>query len=211
MRSSVNDPPAGGLRAGGLRTGGLRERKKAKTHAAIQAQALRLFAKQGYAQTTIEQIADAAEVSQSTFFRYFPTKEDVVLYDDLDPLLIDAFHAQPPELSALRALRAAMHQVIAEVAPERWRRELERHALIREVPELQAAMLQQVATTIETVTSMVAERTHRQPTDPAVRTLAGALIGVSLSAMMALADDPSTDFIALVDESLEELERGLRL
>jgi AcrR family transcriptional regulator len=64
---------------------GLRERKKAKTRAAIQAHALRLFAKQGYDETTIDQIADAAEVSQSTFFGYFPTKEDVVLHDRFDP------------------------------------------------------------------------------------------------------------------------------
>ena len=50
---------------------GLRERKKARTKAAIQEHALRLFAAQGYQQTTIDQIADAAEVSPSTFFRYF--------------------------------------------------------------------------------------------------------------------------------------------
>ena len=58
---------------------GLRERKKAKTRAAIQAHALRLFAQQGYAETTVDQIAEAVGVSQSTFFRYFPTNEDVVL------------------------------------------------------------------------------------------------------------------------------------
>jgi AcrR family transcriptional regulator len=63
---------------------GLRERKKARTRAAIQEQALHLFAAQGYAATTVRQIADAAEVSESTFFRYFPTKEDVVMHDRFD-------------------------------------------------------------------------------------------------------------------------------
>src|SRR5574337_1236534 len=92
---------------------GLRERKKAKTRAAIQGHALRLFREQGYEATTVEQIAAAAEVSPSTFFRYFSTKEDVVLYDDLDPLLIAAFAAQPAELSPIQAMRGALQRVLA--------------------------------------------------------------------------------------------------
>ena len=66
----------------------LRERKKAQTRAAIQTHALRLFREQGYDATTIEQIIEAADVSETTFFRYFPTKEDVVLQDDFDPLIV---------------------------------------------------------------------------------------------------------------------------
>src|SRR5512135_2529883 len=88
--------------------GGLRERKKAKTRALIQQEALRLFREQGYSETTVEEIAAAAEVSPSTFFRYFLTKEDVVLYDVLDPILIKAFRAQPAGLSPIRALAAAL-------------------------------------------------------------------------------------------------------
>ncbi len=61
--------PASG---GGTKTGGLRERKKQKTRESIQRTALRLFGKQGYEATTVEQIAAAAEISPSTFFNYFP-------------------------------------------------------------------------------------------------------------------------------------------
>jgi len=89
------------------RQGGLRERKKAKTRAAIREQALRLFREQGYQGTTVEQIAAAAEISPATFFRYFPTKEDVVLQDDVDVLTMAAFDAQPPGLSPVAAVRAA--------------------------------------------------------------------------------------------------------
>ena len=92
---------------------GLRERKKARTRIAIQRQAIRLFLDQGYAGTTVEQIA-AAGVSPSTFFRYFPTKEDVVVGDDYDRLMLDAFRAQPRELTpvrAVRAVRAAIRQL----------------------------------------------------------------------------------------------------
>src|SRR5689334_8868896 len=57
---------------------GLRERKKRRTRETIVAVATRLFVAQGYDATTTAQIADAAEVSSSTFFKYFPTKADVV-------------------------------------------------------------------------------------------------------------------------------------
>ncbi|GAA2145582.1 TetR/AcrR family transcriptional regulator [Actinomadura napierensis] len=85
---------------------GLRERKKARTRAAIQTCAMRLFREQGYDATTIAQIIEAADVSETTFFRYFPTKEDLVLHDDYDPMLIEAFQEQPP-VPALRASFAA--------------------------------------------------------------------------------------------------------
>src|SRR5271165_4994463 len=93
---------------------GLRERKKARTRAAILQEALRLFHEQGYAATTVEQIAAAAEVSPSTFFRYFPTKEDVVLQDDYDALLLEAFEAQPADLNPIQALRGSLRAIFSE-------------------------------------------------------------------------------------------------
>src|ERR1700686_2894183 len=92
---------------------GLRERKKARTRASLREPALRLFREQGYQATTVEQIAAAAEVSPSTFFRYFPTKEDLVLQDDMDTRMLGALAAQPPELSPVAAVRAAMREAWA--------------------------------------------------------------------------------------------------
>ena len=63
---------------------GLRERKKLKTRQAIRREAFRLIDANGYAATTVEHIAEAADVSPSTFFRYFPSKESLLLADDLD-------------------------------------------------------------------------------------------------------------------------------
>ena len=86
---------------------GLRERKKIRTRETIRREAFRLIEEHGYAATTVEQIAEAAEVSPSTFFRYFPTKESVLLADDMDPLILDALEEQPADLSPSQAVRRA--------------------------------------------------------------------------------------------------------
>jgi AcrR family transcriptional regulator len=191
---------------------GLRERKKARTRAAIQQHAMRLFRERGYQATTVEQIAEAAEVSPSTFFRYFPTKEDVVLYDVLDPAALAAFRAQPAELRPIRALRGAMRQVFAGMSPEELAVQRERDALIRSVPELRARMLDEFARNLEQIAELVAERVGRRADDPAVRTLAGAVIGVAISAWYAVGDQATTnEYLAVMDAGLAQLEAGLPL
>jgi AcrR family transcriptional regulator len=190
---------------------GLRERKKAKTRAAIQAEALRLFREQGYAATTVEQIADAAEVSESTFFRYFGTKEDVALHDRFDPLLFAAFRAQPAELSPIQALRAAMRSVFGALPDAELEQERQRGELIFSVPELRARLLVQLTETLEMTAGLLAERVGRRPDDFAVRTATGAVMGIALAAVLAAAEQPGADYLALMDEGLAHLEAGLPL
>src|SRR5215216_1134024 len=96
---------------------GLRERKKRKTRWAIQEHALRLFAEQGYEATTVEQIAEAAEVSPSTFFRYFKTKEDVVSEDRYDDLIIAGIEAAPADLGPLATMRHALKISMSDLKP----------------------------------------------------------------------------------------------
>jgi AcrR family transcriptional regulator len=191
---------------------GLRERKKARTKAAIQQHAMRLFHERGYQATTIEQIAAAAEVSPSTFFRYFPTKEDVVLYDALDPMLLEAFRAQPAELNPIQALRGAMWAVFDHLPAGEMAMQRERDALIRSVPELRARMLEEFAKNLQLIAEIVAERVGRPADDLAVRTLAGAVIGVGISSMYAAGEDGATeDYLALMDAGLRHLDAGLPL
>jgi AcrR family transcriptional regulator len=190
---------------------GLRERKKARTRAAIQAVALELFERQGYDATTVDQIAELAEVSPATFFRYFPTKEDVVLHDRYDPLLLADFRAQPPELSPLAALRRTLRSVFAGLPADEFARERERATLIISVPVLRARALDELARSLEPFNEAVAERTGRMADDPEVRALTGAVLGVSISAMLAAAEDPSADYVALMDTGLGYLEGGLQL
>lgn len=190
---------------------GLRERKKAKTRSAIQEHAMRLFSEQGYQATTIEQIAEAAEISKSTFFRYFPTKEDVVLRDDFDQAFLDALRAQPEGISALEAVRRAAQSVFKELSEE-LAQTVERNQLIRTVPELRARMLDEFAQTVHLFAVAVAERYGRGPEELAVRTFAGAIVGVILSIWMLLeAGDALTDLPRLVDAGIGYLEAGLPL
>jgi AcrR family transcriptional regulator len=191
---------------------GLRERKKAKTKAAIQQHALRLFAELGYQATTVEQIAEAADVSRSTFFRYFPTKEEVVLYDALDPAALAAFRAQPAQLSPIQALRGAMRQVFAQLPAEELAVQRERDRLIRSVPELRARMLEEFARTFELFAEVVAERVGRRADEPAVRALAGAVIGIGIAAWYTAGEHASAeDYLAVMDAGLAQLEAGLPL
>ncbi len=96
-----------------MQPSGLRERKKARTRETIQRHALQLFFEQGYDRTTVDQIAAAAEVSPSTFFRYFGSKEEVVAFDAMDEVMIATFLAQPAELTAVQAVRATLRQIFS--------------------------------------------------------------------------------------------------
>jgi AcrR family transcriptional regulator len=84
----------------------------------IRREAFRLIEENGYAATTVEQIAEAAEVSPSTLFRYFPTKESVLLADDMDPVILNALDEQPPELSPSQAVRRAYQAVMANLSDD---------------------------------------------------------------------------------------------
>jgi AcrR family transcriptional regulator len=188
---------------------GLRERKKAKTRAAIREQALRLIGEQGYDATTVEQIAEAAEVSPSTFFRYFPTKEDVVLQDDLDLLWIDAVRAQPAELSPVAAMRAALHDAFANMT-EADLTVLRQTMDLAAIPAVRARMLDEFARTNQVLASVIAERAGRSADDFAVQTVAGAVLGVAMAAWFTAPDDIET-FADRYQRGLALLEAGLPL
>jgi AcrR family transcriptional regulator len=189
----------------------LRERKKARTRAAIREHAFRLFREQGYDATTVEQIAEAAEVSPSTFFRYFPTKEDVVLQDDMDLLWLEAVRAQPANLGPVAALREGMHAAFASMSAEQFAQVREGTKLALTVPAVRARSLDEFARTIGIIGAALAERSGRDPSDPAIRVFAGAVVGVAMAAWFAAPGEDITDFAKNFDEGLALLEAGLPL
>jgi AcrR family transcriptional regulator len=196
--------------------GGLRERKKARTRAAIREHALRLFRENGYQRTTVEQIAAAAEVSPSTFFRYFPTKEDVVLQDDMDTRMIEALERQPADLSPLSAVRAAVRDAFASYTEADLEVIAETTLLSMTVPEIRARATDEFTRTIGVIGEALAKRAGRPADDLAVRTAAGAIIGVMMSLTMpweGWASDMQTieDLFGRIDQALALLEAGLPL
>ena len=194
---------------------GLRERKKARTRASLREHALRLFREKGYQNTTVEQIAAAAEVSPSTFFRYFPTKEGLVLQDDMDTRMIEAFEHQPPGLGPIAAVRAATRQVIDSYNAADMDLIRETTRLTMTVPEIRARAMDEFARTITVVAEAMAKRAGRSPDDLAVRTAAGAIIGVIMSITLpweGWSEERSLeDMFGRIDEGLALLEAGLPL
>jgi AcrR family transcriptional regulator len=194
---------------------GLRERKKARTRASLREHALRLFREKGYQATTVEQIAAAAEVSPSTFFRYFPTKEDLVLQDDMDTRMIEELERQPPELSAVAAVSAAVRQAFASYTGADRDRIRETTRLTMTVPEIRARAIDEFARAIGAVGEALAKRSGRPADDLAVRTVAGAIIGVVISITLPWEDWTEErsfeDMFGRIDEALGLLEAGLPL
>jgi AcrR family transcriptional regulator len=182
---------------------GLRERKKARTRAAIREHALRLFREQGYDATTVEQIAEAAEVSPSTFFRYYPTKEDVVLQDDMDLFFMEVFRGQPASLSPLAALRAALRAAFAGLGVDDMAQLRETMELAVAVPAVRARMLEEFARTSQVIAQAVADRSGKAASDFAVQMLAGAVVGIAMAAWF---DEPGN-----LEAFGDKFERGLAL
>ncbi|MFE3256125.1 TetR family transcriptional regulator [Nocardia sp. NPDC059091] len=171
-------PPAPVKTAAG---GGLRERKKERTRRTIRTEAFRLFREQGYNETTVEQIAAAADISPSTFFRYFPSKEQVALADDLDPIMIASIEKQPKELSMLAAFKQATLDSFASLSPEELAFEQQRVELLYSIPELRGAVAREFERSIELIAEIIARRTGRAANDFEVRAFAGALSGAMIA------------------------------
>ena len=190
---------------------GLRERKKARTKAAIQEHALRLFRERGYAETTVEEIAAAAEVSPSTFFRYFPAKEDTVLTDLVDRQTFEVMVRAPGELSPLEALRYAVNEVFRDMSDEHLQLEMVRNQLIRSVPELRRGMLMEIIRPRDLLAEAVARRLGRPLDDPDLRLYAAAVMGVFLNlAMESTGEDPAAS-VAQLGDLIDQVGRVVHL
>jgi AcrR family transcriptional regulator len=189
---------------------GLRERKKQKTRWAIQEHALRLFAEQGYEATTVDQIAAAAEISPSTFFRYFPTKEDLVIQDQYDDMIVEILRVAPAELGPVGALRWAAKAAFESMSPADESSLRDRSRLVMSVPALRARSLENFLSTTDLIRTSIAERAGRDPDDVELRILAGAIVGAIVGVIEGwLSDGEPVRLAVLIDTVFASIEAGL--
>ncbi|GAA1353211.1 TetR family transcriptional regulator [Streptomyces beijiangensis] len=165
---------------------GLRELKKQRTRDALLRAALELFTTQGYEQTTVDEITDAVEVSQRTFFRYFANKEEAALSVQLlaEAQFLAALRERPPEESPFEALNRSVlaswdsiGEAIEAVIPVELH--MRTYQLIESTPALLAAHLRHSAELEEEVAQLIAAREGLDVnTDPRPRIAVAAYTGV---------------------------------
>ncbi|TRW87942.1 TetR family transcriptional regulator [Mycolicibacterium sp. 018/SC-01/001] len=185
---------------------GLRERKKRQTREAVRHAAFRLFEEVGYPNTTVEQIAAAADISPRTFFRYFPTKTALLIPDQLMEPIIELFLAAPAELSPIAAYRHAVEQVFTGIDKPEWSDEMARQRLLYSLPEASGPLYDVYIETIQKITDALAARLDAPTDDPRLRITAGAMTGVMMAALHNTPIDPTA-----IVAGLDFLDAGLPL
>jgi AcrR family transcriptional regulator len=177
---------------------GLRERKKLATRLAIRDAAMRLFADHGFAATTIDQIADAADVSRATVFSYFPTKEEIVHGDG--SLVIDELgrrlRERPDGETTITVVRAWLGELAGWFEPEL----VLQQRLAREVPLVGARRLQLFGEAERHIAeSLESELGHDQQ-------LAARLAAAALAAGLRVAEESAAAHMEQEDRALTDDE-----
>lgn len=188
---------------------GLRERQKARTRADIRSAALELFKAQGYEATTVAQIADAADVSHTTFFRYFQSKEQVIISDDLEAEREALMRNLKPGLSAFGVVRELITQMFQLAENDEWAANPDRYRVLHSEPALRATYQLESDRIISEATEYLAEYLNRAPDDTSLRVFVAAVSGVvfHLSEISVGATVPLEVYL----DALDFMEQGFPL
>ncbi|MEV7549232.1 TetR family transcriptional regulator [Amycolatopsis sp. NPDC089917] len=180
---------------------GLRDRQRAETRLQVQTHAVRLFTDVGYDATTVADVAAAAGVSAMTVYRHFPTKEDLVLYDEYDPLTASAVAAQPASLSLAARIGHALSETAAHGSSSEKAFLLARLRLMISVPALRARHLDSQYATADAI---VAALDRSSPEEEfRVRATAMACLGAAHVALIRWAEtDGEGDLPGLIRQAL---------
>jgi AcrR family transcriptional regulator len=185
---------------------GRRERKKEATRRALVDAAIVLFVEHGFEATTVEDIAEAVDVSTRTFHRYFPVKEDVLFADAEDRLVRfeAALAARPRDEDILDSLRQACY-VLAESVLVRPEFELARQELLDRSITLRAHGLRHSAEWATAVADFVADRVGVRADDPLPQLLGGCIVSVLRTATRRWLADPRRRLTRHIDAGFDLL------
>ena len=186
-------------------------RRRVTSRAELEQVAFGLFAASGFEQTTIDDIAAAAGIGRRTFFRYFPSKNDIpwgMFELELERMRIrlKACPRQVPLMDAIREALVDFNRV--EPAQIPWHRR--RMQLILRVPTLFAHSTLRFAAWRQVVAEFVAERAGTRPDDLAPQAIAHAVLGVAIAAYEQWLDDEAADLGLLLDSAMRELSAAYR-
>ena len=195
----------------GPRIASPRERRRTRTMRTIQGEALRLFAEGGYDQTTVEDIADASDISPRTFFRYFPTKEDVVLWDEYDAVIWELLEQRPDDEPPGETMRAITRHAIEGLYRRDPERLLDRNRLLFTVPAVRARFLDFARAGVDQLSAGFAARRGAPPDDDLkLKMTATAIVDAAGAALDRWQRaDGKTDLLALLDEATDALIAGV--
>jgi mycofactocin system transcriptional regulator len=181
-------------------------RRRATSRAELEQAAFTLFATRGFDATTVDEIAAAAGIGRRTFFRYFPSKNDIpwgAFEQELDRMRV-RLKACPPEVPLMDAIRVALID-FNRVAPAQVPLHRRRMELILRVPALLAHSTLRFSAWREVVAEFAAERTGMRKDDLAPQAIAHAVLGVAIAAYEHWLDDPGSDLGALLDDAMRRL------
>ena len=182
-------------------------RKRVTSRAELEQAAFALFAANGFDATTVDEIAAAAGIGRRTFFRYFPSKNDVpwgAFELELERMRV-RLKACPPEVPLMDAIRLALID-FNRVSPAEVPLHRRRMELILRVPTLLAHSTLRFTAWRQVIAEFVAERTGGRPDELAPQVIAHAVLGVAVAAYEQWLDDPAADIGALLDDGMRQLD-----
>jgi AcrR family transcriptional regulator len=186
-----------------------RQRKKTATRDRILVSALGLFREQGYDATTVEQIAAAAGVSHMTFFRYFPTKEDVALSDSYDPLIASFIAQTPATWPLVQRIRSALVDGLRLVYADARDALLAQSKLIIATPALRERMWAgQIATQEAILRALEADQQNPRAAFEARVTVAACLAAAATAVLTWVENDGTQALPDLIEQALDAVTRG---
>jgi AcrR family transcriptional regulator len=191
----------------------IRERTRRLIQTELTAVAQDLFVAQGYDGTTVDQIAAAAGMSKRTFFRYFPSKDDLVIgkYDLFADRMAEALDARPADEPVWESLRRVFDITLDYVQDDHQRARNEAmDEIVRSTPQLYARYLEKMQRVQELLIGRVAVRLTGHddvPSDPTAAAIVGAAFACMQAARQAwFASDRSETFSSYVDSAMATLE-----